>query len=254
MGANESDTTVTVTVTVPVKHLLFGTGACEVSHTKASPPPAPALLPHTRLSARSQVPKVIGMLAGKSISDACVSGCCRPGVAADGGAGCECDKPSTRGAHCDQEIKCSAQGGATDVRDTQACTTDAAGLTSDGGGGGRVTCRCTEPRRIAVMAHRVLPKTGVDLAISTQRQGIYARSLQWPIAGAILWIVALLVAGRADRRGVLYAAQPPHWLCGHRRMCFAQRARSASQLSHDEPRAFADGRARAATRRRGSCS
>jgi len=58
------------------------------------------------------------------------------------------------------------------------------------------------------MAHRVRPKTGVDLAISTQRQGIYARSLQWPIAGAILWIVALLVAGarRSPRRAVRCAA------------------------------------------------
>ena len=56
---------------------------------------------------------------------------------------------------CDEEIKCSAQHDASGGLDTQACRTDASAVAS---GGGHVTCACTQTRRIAVYAHKVLPK------------------------------------------------------------------------------------------------
>ena len=155
---------------------------------------------------------MVGIFAGKSVADACIAGCCKPGHALDGGAGCDCDGTSTAGAMCDEEIKCSAQRDAGGARDTDACSTVTTGR-SGGADGGSVTCACKETRRIAVHAHKVLPKSGVDLAMGIERRGrVYARSVQWPAAAALLYVVAVLIAGRADRRGVLYGVHPPYWL------------------------------------------
>ena len=76
-----------------------------------------------------------------------------------------------------------------------------------------VACSCAKTGLVAVVGRHVVPAVGVDLSYGTSAAGgVYARSMQWPLAATLLYVMCVTSAARADRRGVLYGVQPPWWL------------------------------------------
>ena len=67
-----------------------------------------------------------------------------------------------------------------------------------------------------VLAHRILPTTGVDLSFAVDEAEATTRvagyTLAVPLVAVLLYALAALFAARADVRGALYTVQPPWWL------------------------------------------
>ena len=71
------------------------------------------------------------------------------------------------GKRCEKRLECSSQLEPGGARETSAGTTSNGGDDGSNGVGGScgfVTCTCSEPRRIAVFAHTVLPKVRRDIS------------------------------------------------------------------------------------------
>ena len=105
---------------------------------------------------------LLQLVAG-GVSDGCVAGCCSSDAELAGsngtetGRACVCDSDTARGERCEKELRCSAQRDSHGERDDSACTTSrVAG--SNAGDAETVVCQCTEIRRVAVFANRMLPK------------------------------------------------------------------------------------------------
>ena len=139
-------------------------------------------------------------------SRTCANGCCQGGV-------CVCNA-GWFGVLCDFRHVCLRRELESGVVNA-TCDTSAYNWTHcntarvEGGG---IECRCARPGLALVVARhhlRLLPSLGVDLQEGTRRA---TAALLWPLGIAAVYTIAITLAGRADRRGVLYGVAPPWWL------------------------------------------
>jgi hypothetical protein len=143
----------------------------------------------------------------------CAFGCCVSGA-------CQC-QTGYGGVRCQHLFSCeSSPIDATGDFSAESCSTTIEGVQGEFTEDARVStvirCSCNQPEGglLAVVGHRVVPDTGVDLTLGAQAGGVgwSGVPIGVPAAFIVFYVVLAFLAARADARGVLYASAPPDWL------------------------------------------
>ena len=124
-----------------------------------------------------------------------------------------------RGDDCDEQLVCAAQREANSTRDAGACITTSHSV-------GAVECECTQTRRIAVFASKVLPKIrreyGADYDSDVRRMfDKVPPSLPVIAVFVALFLLLALAAWRADLATIFVARAPPCFYPTSLRQLFA---------------------------------
>ena len=124
---------------------------------------------------------------------------------------CECEA-GFGGPLCEYDMTCQTR--LLPINGSGGSGWGSSGCSTASGDGMRVECTCSRTGLVAVLARRIIPETGVNLAHGASASGGFTsmRPLFYPLTAALVYVVAALLAARSDVHGKLYCTRPPSWL------------------------------------------